>query len=345
MNQEKIGKLIAQLRKEHNLTQDELGKKLGVTRNAVSKWERGLCLMDMTLLKPICEIFDITIIELLNGEKIGENEVEEKSEIIVEQTIEYSQRQIKKSKIKNIILTIIALILISSTLFIVGKTFLLYKYTYNDKNNYKQIINGLKIKNTIKIYKKTINEDLYIEEAYYRIINDFKNYNIERKDNIVRYTNINKNSTSAFLATKYIQYLDVFSSDNVQIFNVDEKDDYNKKFNSADRKYFLLRNDINDDIDFLYYIKENANKNNHLLSSKREILEKYALDLFVSTTIPKVNNITLITGDYRGYIFNRDTSREIHIIRDNQDYIFTLIGKEFQSDEYIKDIFSTLEIK
>lgn len=42
MNQEKIGKLIAELRKEKNLTQEELGRKLGVTKNAVSKWERGV---------------------------------------------------------------------------------------------------------------------------------------------------------------------------------------------------------------------------------------------------------------------------------------------------------------
>ena len=67
MNQEKIGKLIAELRKEKNLTQEELGRKLGVTKNAVSKWERGLSLMDMSLLKPLSVVLDISIVELLNG--------------------------------------------------------------------------------------------------------------------------------------------------------------------------------------------------------------------------------------------------------------------------------------
>ena len=71
MNQEKIGKLIAELRKEKNLTQEELGRKLGVTKNAVSKWERGLSLMDMSLLKPLSVVLDISIVELLNGKKIS----------------------------------------------------------------------------------------------------------------------------------------------------------------------------------------------------------------------------------------------------------------------------------
>ena len=53
MNQEKIGKFIQELRKEKGLTQDELAEKLGITKNAVSKWERGISLMDLSLLKPL----------------------------------------------------------------------------------------------------------------------------------------------------------------------------------------------------------------------------------------------------------------------------------------------------
>ena len=70
MNQEKIGKFIAESRKEKKLTQEELAEKLGITKNAVSKWERGLCLMDMSLLKPLSDILDVSINEILAGEKI-----------------------------------------------------------------------------------------------------------------------------------------------------------------------------------------------------------------------------------------------------------------------------------
>ena len=63
MNQEKIGRFIAKLRKEKNLTQEELANKLGITKNAVSKWERGLSLMDASLFKPVCKILGISIVE------------------------------------------------------------------------------------------------------------------------------------------------------------------------------------------------------------------------------------------------------------------------------------------
>ena len=69
MDQIKIGKLIAKLRKEKGLTQKELGDMVGVGYRAVSKWERGINLPDSSLYKPLCDIFNITIDELLNGKK------------------------------------------------------------------------------------------------------------------------------------------------------------------------------------------------------------------------------------------------------------------------------------
>ena len=80
MNQEKIGKFIAMNRKLKNLTQEELADKLGITKNAVSKWERGLCLMDMSLLKPLSEILELSVNDILAGEKIEEKDIEKKSE-------------------------------------------------------------------------------------------------------------------------------------------------------------------------------------------------------------------------------------------------------------------------
>lgn len=80
MNQIKIGAFIAEQRKNKNMTQEELAGKLGVSKNAVSKWERGICLMDMSLLKPLSEILNISINEILAGEKISSKEIEKRSE-------------------------------------------------------------------------------------------------------------------------------------------------------------------------------------------------------------------------------------------------------------------------
>lgn len=80
MNQEKIGIFIAEQRKLKGLTQEQLAEKIGVTKNAVSKWERGLCLMDMSLLRPLSEILGVSVNEILQGEKIKDKDFEKKSE-------------------------------------------------------------------------------------------------------------------------------------------------------------------------------------------------------------------------------------------------------------------------
>ena len=70
MNQERIGNLIKEIRKDNNLTQKELADKLGVTFQAVSKWENGKNIPDIAILKQISEMFNINIDNILNGEKI-----------------------------------------------------------------------------------------------------------------------------------------------------------------------------------------------------------------------------------------------------------------------------------
>ena len=70
MNQVKIGKFIAECRKEQNLTQLELAEKLGITDRAVSKWETGRAMPDSSIMLELCEILHITVTDLLNGEKV-----------------------------------------------------------------------------------------------------------------------------------------------------------------------------------------------------------------------------------------------------------------------------------
>lgn len=98
MDQEKIGKFIATLRKEKGLTQQELAEKLGITKNAVSKWERGLGLMDLSLLKPLSEILDVSVTEILNGERFSKEEINTQSEKVLISTLDYSSKEIKKVK-------------------------------------------------------------------------------------------------------------------------------------------------------------------------------------------------------------------------------------------------------
>ena len=80
MNQAKIGKFIAECRKSKNLTQSLLAEKLGITDKAVSKWERGLAMPDVSIMIELCDILEISVNELLKGEKTCMNDEKQNDE-------------------------------------------------------------------------------------------------------------------------------------------------------------------------------------------------------------------------------------------------------------------------
>ena len=93
MDQIKIGKFIANCRKDKNLTQSDLAELLGVSNRTISKWETGRGMCDISMFQPLCEVLGITYNELLNGEKSDiENEQIEQS---IRNTIEYTKIQIR----------------------------------------------------------------------------------------------------------------------------------------------------------------------------------------------------------------------------------------------------------
>ncbi len=113
MNQEKIGKFIASQRKVKELTQEELAEKLGITKNAVSKWERGLCLMDMSLLKPLSEILEVNVNDILAGEIIEVKDIEKRSEENIINLTELMDLKSMKYGIIGMALFFIILVIIS----------------------------------------------------------------------------------------------------------------------------------------------------------------------------------------------------------------------------------------
>ena len=80
MDQKKTGAFIAQCRKEKNLTQMQLAELLEITNQAVSKWENGRGMPDVSLLQPLCNVLDISLNELFSGEHISAEEYKGKAE-------------------------------------------------------------------------------------------------------------------------------------------------------------------------------------------------------------------------------------------------------------------------
>ncbi|MEE0740872.1 MAG: helix-turn-helix domain-containing protein [Emergencia sp.] len=93
MDQKKIGRFIAECRKEKGLTQEQLGERLGVTYKAVSKWENGRNLPDPSLYNPLCRELAINLIELFDGERTGEDNVLERADDVIANLAQDSEKK------------------------------------------------------------------------------------------------------------------------------------------------------------------------------------------------------------------------------------------------------------
>ncbi len=111
MDQKKIGRFIAGLRKEACMTQTELGERLGVSYKAVSKWETGRCLPDPSLYKSLCDILNINMTELFNGERVEVEELAEKADQAIAGVVE-------QSMVSRTVLLISSLLMVCGTMLV-----------------------------------------------------------------------------------------------------------------------------------------------------------------------------------------------------------------------------------
>lgn len=110
MDQEKIGSFISKLRKEKNMTQVELAEKIGVTDKAISKWENGRGLPDISCLTLLSKEFGISLNELISGERLNKKEYQEVFEQNIYKSIESQNKFINKiKKILKVIFIIVSI--------------------------------------------------------------------------------------------------------------------------------------------------------------------------------------------------------------------------------------------
>ena len=109
MDQVKIGKFIANMRKENKITQKQLAEKLGVSDKAVSKWECGKSMPDNGLLLNLCNELNINVNELLSGERLSHEDYHEKAEENMVNLIKESKNS-PATKIVTITISVILLL-------------------------------------------------------------------------------------------------------------------------------------------------------------------------------------------------------------------------------------------
>ena len=113
MNLIKIGKYIAGKRKALGMTQKQLAEKLGMSDKSVSKWERGVCLPDVSVYKELCSILGISLNEFLAGEDIAQENMIQKSETNIIEVIRDNINKQKCLKVMKCIVLVIAICAVS----------------------------------------------------------------------------------------------------------------------------------------------------------------------------------------------------------------------------------------
>ena len=111
LNQEKIGKFIAERRKEKELTQKQLAEQLNVSDKAVSKWETGRSMPDNAILFDLCKILDINVNELLSGEKLSDDNYHGKAEENMMTLMKEKQKNGRINAVVGFVLAVVFILL------------------------------------------------------------------------------------------------------------------------------------------------------------------------------------------------------------------------------------------
>lgn len=201
MDYNKIGKFISDRRKEKKLTQNELGEKLYVTGKAISKWERGLSIPDISILENLSKILDVEIEEILHGELGNKNKINIEKEI--NKIKEEINKANKKNKLK--LISIFSIIIIILIYLIFRFIYLGYNIKEVELNHRETKIINLGLPKTSFLLKEnngsysfknfrsahTLNAEIkdYLKELEYRTCNNtIYYYNKEDDFSIIEYS-------------------------------------------------------------------------------------------------------------------------------------------------------------
>ena len=226
MDPKKTGILISDARKKLKMTQKDLADKLYVSDKAVSKWERGLCFPDISVLIPLTEILNISLYDLLRGEKVNKKEVEE----TIKNTINYSNSEIKRNKkkytiISSIVISIIVLISIFSLIFIRNNNdigAIVDRDTLHDINYYSNYKTTIENPDGEKLELIIMKLPLRWKERQFEATDEILkiNYDVSYKDVVKAYSDenyvkeaMNNNASVIFTTVSDVEFVEIRYTD------------------------------------------------------------------------------------------------------------------------------------
>ncbi len=110
MDMQKIGSFLAELRKEKNLTQDELGEQIGVTNKTISRWENGNYLPPVEMLLILSKLYDVGMNELLSGERLNESDYKENAEEYITADLMKREKEAKRRLTLSLVVALITVL-------------------------------------------------------------------------------------------------------------------------------------------------------------------------------------------------------------------------------------------
>ncbi len=143
MDQVKVGEFLASLRKEKGLTQESLAERIGVTNKTISRWETGTYMPDIEMLLILGEQFDVTVNELLCGERLSDEAIRTKSESNIKYLAAKNKKHIKKiCLIAMVVVLCVTFLWLSafSVYYVVNRRAMLYPDGTSDRNNAKRYL-------------------------------------------------------------------------------------------------------------------------------------------------------------------------------------------------------------
>lgn len=232
MNQEKIGAFIKNCRKQKKLTQEELARLLNVTDKAISKWENGRCLPDVSLFEKVCKELDITVNELLSGERLNENNYQKKADELAINLLDNMKKN-KKMYLKIIFIIIVLFCII--ILFLNKMSNIEFNVSYDSRimkcninsNKLTFKILGLSTLNTHYILIKNDTEEIYFFTTKIYLVNKQRSH-FESWDSMANLISGQKESFG------YQHILDIDISKAIKVYHTDTSLDKIEKANKKE---------------------------------------------------------------------------------------------------------------
>lgn len=355
MDAYKIGQFIKQLRTERNLSQYQLADMIPITRQAVSKWERGVSVADSLTLIKLAEIFDVTVDELLTGERKNKDTSDKMKEVtlsMVDENISKGKK-IKKIVIVNVIIVaVLALLFLAYYFFNSYNSMKFYRVSGKSENFLQD--KGILVVTKQKIYfqsgKIECADDIKINELNLYLKNGKKEYLIYSNNDsnfliidhfgynsYFKYNDIDKLIKKLYLEIVYndgkkekihLQITNDFSNTNLLFFDVSTLLDKVRLKNNAK----LLSKEIIDKDDSTTKNSKEDNKSKNKSKSENDIKDKLE-----NKNTDKNANIENVFGNNKveDKIESNDKSKEYEKILyylENKDLMIKMIKQNFKLD-------------